>query len=69
MIPPLLEAGYRIIAPDFIGFGKSDKITDVSLYSHELHVASLLALLESLDLQVNHIHMMTLIEIINISSA
>ena len=25
MIPPLVAAGYRVIAPDLIGFGKSDK--------------------------------------------
>ena len=25
MIPPFLAAGYRVVAPDFIGFGRSDK--------------------------------------------
>ena len=28
MIPPLVDAGYRVIAPDLIGFGRSDKPTD-----------------------------------------
>ena len=28
MIPPIAEAGFRVVAPDFIGFGKSDKIDD-----------------------------------------
>ena len=29
MIPPLVEAGYRCVAPDHIGFGRSDKPTDI----------------------------------------
>ena len=28
MIPRLTEAGYRVIAPDYIGFGRSDKLPD-----------------------------------------
>ena len=53
MIPVFLNAGYRVVAPDFIGFGRSDKITNVDNYSHKLHVGTLLALIQSLNLEVN----------------
>lgn len=39
MIPTLLEAGHRIIAPDLIGFGRSDKPTERGAYSYNGHVA------------------------------
>lgn len=38
MIPILADAGYRVLAPDFIGFGKSDKIADRNGYSYRGHV-------------------------------
>ena len=38
MIPPLAEAGFRVLAPDLIGFGKSDKPTKVSDHSYQSHV-------------------------------
>jgi haloalkane dehalogenase len=38
MIPPLSAAGFRVIAPDLIGFGKSDKPDDVALFSYAGHV-------------------------------
>ena len=38
MIPPLVAAGYRCIAPDYVGFGKSDKVTDDGWYVIERHV-------------------------------
>lgn len=49
MIPGLVQAGYRVIAPDFIGFGKSDKYTFPESYSHELHTQSLRLLLDYLN--------------------
>ncbi|MBB3032767.1 haloalkane dehalogenase [Alteriqipengyuania lutimaris] len=39
MIGPVVEAGYRVLAPDLVGFGKSDKLTKKSEYSYALHVA------------------------------
>ncbi|MCR2833706.1 haloalkane dehalogenase [Parerythrobacter lacustris] len=39
MIGPVVEAGYRVIAPDLIGFGKSDKPTDKGAYTYAGHVA------------------------------
>ncbi|WP_420427907.1 haloalkane dehalogenase [Algiphilus sp.] len=38
MIPPLAQAGMRAMAPDLIGFGRSDKPTRVSDYSYQRHV-------------------------------
>ena len=39
MIPPLRDAGHRVIAPDLIGFGKSDKPIRKADYSYAGHVA------------------------------
>ncbi len=50
MIPLLVEAGYRVIAPDLIGFGKSDKPTDRDSYTYGNHVHWLTAFVEALDL-------------------
>ena len=38
MIPALVSAGYRVIAPDLIGFGKSDKPVDPALHTYGNHV-------------------------------
>jgi haloalkane dehalogenase len=38
MIPVLVRAGYRAVAPDLVGFGRSDKPTLVSDYSYQRHV-------------------------------
>jgi pimeloyl-ACP methyl ester carboxylesterase len=50
-IGPLTETGHRAIAPDHLGFGRSDKPPDPALYRIQRHVARLDALLESLDLR------------------
>lgn len=50
MIPVLVSAGYRAIAPDYPGFGKSDKPTDDSWYSYDRHTEAMRALLRSLSL-------------------
>ena len=50
MIPPLVEAGYRCIAPDYPGFGKSDKPTDDAWYSIERHSQACAHLIRELDL-------------------
>ncbi len=51
MIPGLLAAGFRVVAPDFIGFGRSDKPDDDALYSFDFHRDTLLALIERMDLR------------------
>lgn len=51
VMDPLLEAGYRCIAPDLPGFGRSDKPTDEDWYSYENHTAAIVSLFEDLDLR------------------
>ena len=51
MIPLLTAAGRRVVAPDFIGFGKSDKPAERSDYTYANHVAWLKGFLEALDLK------------------
>jgi haloalkane dehalogenase len=51
MIRPLADAGRRVIAPDFVGFGRSDKPTDRSWYTYDRHVQHVTGLLEKLDLR------------------
>jgi haloalkane dehalogenase len=48
-IPPLLEVA-RVVAPDFYGFGRSEKPADPGWYSYDRHVASIRTLVEALDL-------------------
>ena len=50
MIPILTSAGYRVIAPDLIGFGRSDKPTQRSDYTYASHVAWLEQFVNSLEL-------------------
>lgn len=51
MIPIVANANTRVIAPDLIGFGKSDKFAEVSKYTYAMHVESIRALIENLDLR------------------
>lgn len=51
MIPILANAGYRAIAPDLIGFGKSDKPVRVTDHTYARHVGWIRGLIESLDLK------------------
>lgn len=50
MIPPLLDRGYRVVAPDLIGFGRSSKPTRRSDYSYASHTRWLLSFIELVDL-------------------
>ena len=51
MIPHFLAAGSRVVAPDFFGFGRSDKPADDAIYTFDFHRNSLLALVRALDLK------------------
>ena len=51
VIPRLAAAGYRCIAPDHIGFGRSDKVVDDHWYVAERHVECCAHVLRSLDLR------------------
>ena len=51
MIPGLVDAGYRVIAPDLFGFGRSDKPVEDAAYTFDFHRGSLVALVQALDLR------------------
>ena len=50
MIPPL-AAEHRVVAMDWVGFGRSDKLTEIDDYSFHMHRDTLAAFIEALDLQ------------------
>lgn len=56
MIPVLVAAGHRVIAPDLVGFGRSDKPTATSDYTYEAHVDWM-----SQWLLTNNLHRLTLV--------
>lgn len=49
-VPALVEKGHRVVAPDLIGFGKSDKPTEREDYTYERHVAWMSEWLKFVDL-------------------
>jgi haloalkane dehalogenase len=52
MIPVLVDSGFRCVAPDLVGFGRSDKPTERSDYTYERHVEWMRAtLFDHLDLR------------------
>jgi haloalkane dehalogenase len=51
MIPVFAQAGLRAVAPDLIGFGRSDKPSRMDDYSYQKHVDWIAAFLEKLDLR------------------
>ena len=50
MIPVFTAAGLRVVAPDFFGFGRSDKPVDDAWYSFDRHRESLVAFVDALQL-------------------
>ena len=50
-IPPLLQAGYRVVVPDQIGFGLSEHPHSASAHSLDNHAANLVSLIDQLNLQ------------------
>ncbi len=51
VIPPVRDAGYRCIAPDLPGFGRSDKPVELGWYSYDRHYGTVAELFERLDLK------------------
>jgi haloalkane dehalogenase len=51
VVHELLAKGYRVIAPDQPGFGRSDKPTDIGWYTYDRHTAAAAALVDELDLE------------------
>lgn len=50
MIPLFTSAGFRVLVPDLIGFGRSDKPAESSAYTYANHVAWMRQWVETLDL-------------------
>ncbi len=50
-LPPVRDAGFRVICPDLVGFGRSDKPVDRDWYTYDRHVDMAATLLEDLDLR------------------
>ena len=51
MIPILVDAGLRAVAPDLVGFGRSDKPTRRTDYTYQRHVDWMASWLDAVDLQ------------------
>jgi haloalkane dehalogenase len=51
VLPAVRDAGFRCVAPDLVGFGRSDKPEDIDFYSYDRHVELAATLLEDLDLR------------------
>jgi len=51
IIPKLVSKGFRVVCPDLIGFGKSQKIHKSKIHSYELHLDSLTRLLTQSDMK------------------
>ena len=49
MITIFARTGVRIIAPDLLGFGKSDKLIDDEVYTFDFHRNFMMRLIEALD--------------------
>jgi len=57
LIPVFVNAGFRVIAPDFIGFGRSDKLAEESAYSYYRHIEWLEQFLERRSIRGAHAFM------------
>ena len=51
MIPIFVQSGARVIAPDFFGFGKSDKPIDDQIYTFHFHRSTIVEFIKRLDLK------------------
>jgi pimeloyl-ACP methyl ester carboxylesterase len=51
MIPIFLQAGCRVVAPDFLGFGRSDKPVKDEIYTYDFHRNFLIEFIKYLDLK------------------
>lgn len=50
MIPIFVNAGYRVVAPDYYGFGRSDKPINDDIYTFDFHRNSIINFIQNLDL-------------------
>ena len=56
LVEPLTAAGFRVVAPDLIGFGKSDKPARRSVHTYDNQVAWVTRFIEALDLREITLH-------------
>jgi len=54
-VPPLVDAGFRVITPDLRGYGRSDRPEDVSAYSLVFPAADVVAILDELGIAAAHV--------------
>lgn len=54
-VPPLVEAGFRVVAPDLRGFGNSDMPQEVEAYGIRHSIADVVAVLDALDVERAHV--------------
>src|SRR4051794_14688880 len=54
-VPALVDAGFRVIAPDLRGFGESDKPDDVADYAIRHSIADVVAILDALEIERAHV--------------
>ena len=50
-VPPVRDAGFRVICPDLVGFGRSDKPVHDAAYTFNFHRGMLMRFIEALDLK------------------
>ncbi|USN55142.1 MAG: alpha/beta fold hydrolase [Candidatus Peribacteria bacterium] len=50
MVPLLLQQGYRVIAPDMLGFGRSEKVVNLDVLEPQLQAQRIIALMNYLDI-------------------
>ena len=51
MIPIFAGSGHRVVAPDYFGFGRSDKIVEEEVYTFDFHRNALMSFIEQLELR------------------
>jgi pimeloyl-ACP methyl ester carboxylesterase len=51
LVPQLLKAGFRVVAPDMLGYGETDKPQEAERYNGELIIGDVIALIETLGLE------------------
>src|SRR2546425_751260 len=51
LLDAFVASGHRVVCPDLVGFGKSDKPTDQGWYTYERHVDCVTRHLEQIDLE------------------
>ena len=51
MIPIFTDAGYRVVVPDYFGFGRSDKPVEEEVYTFDFHRNMLISFIEHLELR------------------